>query len=107
MIALIIGVALAAVSLGVIAYPLIGRRAQARATNPVLELQERREAIYQQADLLRQDLALENISEADYAREVQHLRHEAAEMLLAQQRLQELAQALEAEILQARSGHEP
>ena len=93
---LAIGVALVAFCLAVAAFPLLRRRGvSSQYTDPILELQQRREAVYQEVQSLQNDYALGDVPQADYDERLQTYRLQAARLLQQQEQLQGLDQWLE------------
>ncbi len=103
--ALVIGLALAALCLGVVAMPFLQKRrgAPSEYTDPISELEQRRNGIYQEARTLHNDYVLGDVTLANYQERLQEYRLQAAQLLYQQERLQDLDQRLEAEILSHRS----
>lgn len=107
-VAFFIGLALGALSLGLVAYPFFRRRGvPLDYTDPILELQRRRQAIYQEVRLLENDYALGNVPPAEHQERLQGYRLDAAKLLYQEERLIALGQLLEREILQARKAAQP
>ena len=103
MMAEVIGVVLATFCLAAVAFPFFRRRGvSSQYTDPILELQQRREAIYQEVRTLHNDYTLGDVSQANYEERLQTYRLQAARLLQQQEQLQELDQWLEGEVLRFR-----
>ena len=105
---LAMGVALAVICLVVVAFPFLKRRGvPTHYTDPILELQGRREAVYQEVRTLHNDHALGDVSHADYEERLESYRLMAARLLQQQTHLQEMDQRLEDEVRRLRNGAKP
>ncbi len=96
---LAIGIGLALFSLMVLALPFLRGFTARRSQDPVRELQEQREAIYQEARILQSDLALGHLSQEEYEKRLREYRIQAAELLRQEDNSRELDSSLEEEIL--------
>ena len=105
---LAIGVALAVICLIVAAIPFLKRRGvPTQYTDPILELQGRREAVYQEVRTLHNDYALGDVPQADYEERLESYRLMAARLLQQQTYVQEMDQRLEDEVKRLRNGAKP
>ncbi len=95
---LAIGIGLALFSLIVLALPFLKSSSARRFQDPVRELQERREAVYQDARILQSDLALGHLSQEEYEECLREYRFQAAELLRQEDNRRELDSSLEEEI---------
>ncbi|MSQ22033.1 MAG: hypothetical protein EXR53_01825 [Dehalococcoidia bacterium] len=104
-----IGLALAVLCLWAVGHPLLRKRSGGLSayTDPISELAQQRQAIYQEARTLHNDYVLGDVLLADYQKRLQEYRLQAARLLYRQERLQELDQRLEAEIQSRRSAGGP
>ncbi len=104
-----IGLALAALCLWAVGHPLLRKRSGMSQdyTDPIMELEQQRKGIYQEAKTLHNDYVLGDVPVADYQERLKEYRLQAAQLLYHQERLQEMDQRLEAEILSRRSAAEP
>ena len=106
---LAIGLALAALCLGAVAFPFLRKsnNAPPEYGDPILEMEQRRQAIYREAGALHNDYVLGDVPLADYQERLQEYRLQAAHLLYQQEHLRELDRGLEAEILSHRKVAEP
>lgn len=103
--ALVIGATLAFLSLAVAVLPFLRRKfAPLQGMDVTLELEKRREAVYQEVRTLHSDYVLGDVPQAEYEERLQAHRLMAAALLRQQERLHELDQRLEEEIRRIRNG---
>ena len=107
--ALLIGMALAVLCLAAVAMPFIQkwRGARPEDTDPISEIEQRRKGIYLEARTLHNDYVLGDLTLTNYQERLQEYRLQAAQLLYQQERLEELDQRLEVEILSHRRTAEP
>lgn len=99
----IIGIILGVIAVTVAALPFLRKRGVgAEGSDPVRGLQERRQAIYQEIQLLQADMTVGQVSEQEYHDRLQAHRMAAALLVREEQRLLDLQQGLEEEVLAVR-----
>ena len=104
---LAIGMGLVLFSLVVLALPFLKNSASRRSQDPIRVLQERRDAIYQEARILQSDLALGHVSQGEYVERLREYRIQAAELLRQEDNTRELDSSLEEEIRGLRDALRP
>ena len=101
--ALAIGGVLVVLCVAVAALPFVRKLSTSPPqADPILELQEQRQAIYLEVRTLHGDHNLGQVAPAEYERRLQSYRIMAAALLQQQEQLQELDQRLEEEVLHRR-----
>ena len=100
---LLVGIVLAWVSLVVLVWPFLKREITAHDDDdPITELQKLRQAIYEEIRVLHNDRLLGDVPAIEYEPRFQAHRVRAAQLLLEEERLQELDGRLEQDILELR-----
>ncbi len=99
----LIGALLSLAVLAVVAVPFLrGRREAVLSDGPIEYLRERRQALYREAQVLHNDWTVGQAPEQEYQERMQGYRLQAATLLREEERLLELKEELDEEVLALR-----